>query len=169
MRWLRILSTYEFDIQHQAVTKHGNADSLSLTTHAPFLSQQEAEKVLADDQILLFGETMEDDSQESEKDYDSLSNFDTGTNPRIPIRDEFPVPQEIHQKTLADKQQSYPPLSKISQWVKDQHKPTSQEYKLLTVDEKFYVDCFEYLMLNSDGLLVRYQMVHCLTGQEPKG
>ena len=30
MRWLRILSTYEFDIQHRAGTKHGNADSLSL-------------------------------------------------------------------------------------------------------------------------------------------
>ena len=29
MRWLRILSTYDFDIQHRARTKHGNADSLS--------------------------------------------------------------------------------------------------------------------------------------------
>ena len=34
MRWLRILSTYEFDIQHRAGTKHGNADSLSRASHA---------------------------------------------------------------------------------------------------------------------------------------
>ena len=155
MRWLRILSIYDFDIQHRAGTKHGNADSLSRAAHAPFLSQQEAEEVLADDQILVLGEAMEDDGQESEENYDSLSDSETETDPRIPIRDEFPVPQEVPQKTLADKQRSDPLLSKIRQWVKDQRKPTSQEYKLLTPDEKFYVDCFEYLELNSDDLLIR--------------
>ena len=160
MRWLRILSTYDFDIQHRAGTKHGNADSLSRATHAPFLSQQEAEEVLADDQILQLGEAMEDDGQESEEDYDSLSDSDTGTDPRIPYRDEFSVPPEVSQTTLADKQQSDPLLSKIRQWVKDRHKPTSQEYKLLTSDEKFYVDCFEYLELNSDGLLIRQPIPH---------
>ena len=132
MRWLRILSTYEFDIQHRSGTKHGNADSLSRAAHAPFLSQQEAEEVLADDQILVLGEAMEDDGQESEENYDSLSDSEIETDPRIPTRDEFPAPQEVPQKTLADKQQSDPLLSKIRQWVKDQHKPTSQEYKLLT-------------------------------------
>ena len=39
MRWLRILSTYDFDIQHRAGTKNGNADSLSRASHAPFLSK----------------------------------------------------------------------------------------------------------------------------------
>ena len=46
-------------------------------------------------------------------------------------------------------------MSKIRQWVKNEHKPTAQEYKLLTPNEKFYVDCFEYLQLNSDDLLIR--------------
>ena len=69
--------------------------------------------------------------------------------------DEFPVPQEIPQKTLADKQQADPLLSKIRCWVKKQHKPTSQEYKLLPPNEKFYVDCFEYLQLDSYGFLIR--------------
>ena len=64
-------------------------------------------------------------------------------------------PQEIHQETLIEKQKSDPLLSKIRQWVKKGHKPTAQEYKLLTPDEKFYADCFEYLQLNSDDLLVR--------------
>ena len=76
MRWLRILSTYDFVIQHRAGTKHGNADSLSRASHAPFLSKREAQEVLADDQILLLGEALEDDGQESEEDYDSLSESD---------------------------------------------------------------------------------------------
>ena len=155
MRWLRILSTYEFDIQHRAGTKHGNADSLSRATHAPFLCQRESEEVLAGDQILLLGEAREDDGQEPEEDYDSLSDSETETDPRIPHWDEFPVPQEVHQKTLAEKQQSDPLLSKMRQWVKDWHKPKAKQYKLLTPDEKFYVDCFEYLQLNSENLLVQ--------------
>ena len=67
MRWLRILSTYEFDIHHQAGTKHGTADSLSQASHAPFLSKREAAEVLADDQILALGEALEDDGQESKR------------------------------------------------------------------------------------------------------
>ena len=61
MRWLRFISTHDFDVQHRAGTKHGNADSLSSGSHAPFLSKQEAQEVLADDQILLLGEALEDD------------------------------------------------------------------------------------------------------------
>ena len=40
-------------------TKHGNADSLSHASHAPFLSKHEAVEVLADDQILALGEALE--------------------------------------------------------------------------------------------------------------
>ena len=46
-------------------------------------------------------------------------------------------------------------LSKVISWIKTQHKPSSQEYKLLNPDEKFYVDCFEYLELTNSNLLVR--------------
>ena len=98
MRWLRILSTYEFDIQHRAGTKHGNADSLSRASHDLFLSKREATEVLADDQILSLGEAIEDDGQESEENYDSLDESDSENDPRLPVQDEFPVPQEIQQK-----------------------------------------------------------------------
>ena len=116
MRWLRILSTYEFDIQHRAGTKHGNAAPLSRASHAPFLSKREATEVLADDQILALGEALEDDGQESEKDYNSLDESDDENDPRLSVPDEFPVPQEIQQKTLVDKQQANPLLSKIRRW-----------------------------------------------------
>ena len=153
MRWLGILRTYDFDIQHRAGTRHGNADSLSRASHAPFLSKREAQEILDDDQILLLGEAPEDDGQESDED-DSLSEPDE-TDPRIPSRTEFPVPQGPDEETVAEQQGSDATLSKVLSWVKRQHKPSSQEYKLLNPDEKFYVDCFEYLELTSSGLLVR--------------
>ena len=153
MRWLRIISSYDFDIQHRAGTKHGNADSLSRTSHAPFLSEKEAQEILADDQILLLGEAPEDDGQESEEE-DSFSDSDDN-DPRVPQRTEFPVPQGPDEDDILEAQQSDAVLSKILAWVKQQHKPTSQEYKLLNPDEKFYVDCFEYLEILPSGLLVR--------------
>ena len=152
MRWLQILSTYDFDIQHRAGAKHGNADSLSRASHAPFLSAKEVQEILADDQILLLGEAPEDHGQESDED-DSLSEPDE-TDPRLPPRTEFPVPQGPDEETVAEQQSSDATLSKVLSWVKLQHKP-SREYKLLNPDEKFYVDCFEYLELTSSGLLVR--------------
>ena len=103
MRWLRIISTYDFDIQHRAGTKHGNADSLSRTSHAPFLSEKEAQEILADDQILLLGEAPEDDGQESEEE-ESLSESDD-TDPRIPQQTEFPVPQGPDEETILEMQQ----------------------------------------------------------------
>ena len=89
---------YDFDIQHQAGTKHGNADSLSRASHAPFLSEQEVQEVLADDQILLLGEALEDDSQESEED-ESLSKSDE-TDPRIPIRPNSQFRKDLMRKQL---------------------------------------------------------------------
>ena len=153
MRWLRILSTYDFDIQHRAGTKHGNADSLSRASLAPFLSKKEAQEILADDQILLVGEASEDDGQESDED-DFLSGPDE-TGPCVPPRTEFPVLQGPDKETIAEQQSSDATLSKVLSWVKCQHKPSSLEYKLHNPDEKFYVDCFEYLELTSSCLLVR--------------
>ena len=155
IRLLRILSTYEFDIQHGGGTKHGNADSLSHASHTPFLSKPEAAEVLVDDHILSLSKDLLDDGQESEENYDSLDESDSETDAQLPAQDEVPVPQGTQQKTLAEKQQTDPVLSKIRQWIKNQHKPTSQEYKLLSPDEKFFVDCFEYFQLDSDGALIR--------------
>ena len=153
MRWLRILSTYDFDIQHRAGTKHDNADSLSRACHAPFLSKEEAQDILADDQILLLGEAPDDDGQESEEE-DSSSESDE-IDPRVPERTEFPVPKGPDEETIAEQQKSDITLSKVLSWVQRQHKPSSQEYKLLTPDEKYYIDCFEYLEVTPSGLLVR--------------
>ena len=111
MRWLRIISSYDFDIQHRAGTKHGNADSLSRTSHAPFLSEKEAQEILADDQILLLGEAPEDDGQESEEE-DSYSDSDDN-DPRVPQRTEFPVPQGPDEDDILEAQQSDAILSKI--------------------------------------------------------
>ena len=97
------------------------------------------------------GEAPEDDGQESDED-DSLSESDE-TDPTL--KDGIPVPQGPDEETIAELQSSDATLSKVLSWVKRQNKPSSQEYKLLNPDQKYYVDCFEYLELSSSGLLVR--------------
>ena len=49
LRWLEILASFEFTVQHRKGTLHGNADSLSRAPHAP-LPTPEEEKVLVSDE-----------------------------------------------------------------------------------------------------------------------
>ena len=49
LRWLEILASFEFTVQHRKGTLHGNADSLSQAPHAP-LPTSEEEKVLVSDE-----------------------------------------------------------------------------------------------------------------------
>ena len=156
MRWLRIISAYDFDIEHRAGTKHANADALSRTTHAPFMTPHEVETILNDDQILAINEPAEDEDQTSSdseaNDYDS----DDRVDPRIDEPEEFPIPEGLDDSSsFVTLQRSDPLLSKVIKWMKDKHKPTGQEYKLLSSAEKFYVDLFEFLEFDSQGLLVR--------------
>ena len=156
MRWLRILSTYDFDIQHRAGTKHGNADALSRASHAPELSAQESRELLADDDQIL---AIEDDnplSDESSEHNDPSSE----ENPDESQDDEFPVPENCTSSQIIDSQNEDAIVSKFVNWVKDKHKPTGQEYKLLNADEKFYADFFEYLDFDSNGILIRKPIPH---------
>ena len=98
MIWLRILSTYEFNIQHRAITKHGNADSLSHASHAPFLSKHKTAAVLADNQILSLGEALEDDCQESEENYDSLDESDSENTHDFPFKTSFLFPRKSNKR-----------------------------------------------------------------------
>ena len=162
MRWLRILSTYDFDIIHRAGTKHGNADALSRTSHAPFLSEEEVRTVLNDDQIVTIGESLEDDAQENFELSDTSSDSDTSDleeqsskDPEIDIPEEFPVSHETDSISISDKQKTDPLISQVIKWVQNNHKPTGQEYKLLSSDAKFYADLFEFLEIDQQGTLIR--------------
>lgn len=151
MRWLRILSTYEFDIQHRAGIKHGNADALSRASHAPELSLQESKDLLADDdQILAIGSDHNFYSSENESD----PEIETDDN-NAPNEEEFDIPEIVDSPTLSEQQHKDEILSKVITWVKNQTKPTGQEYKLLSSEEKFYADYFEYLFLAENGVLMR--------------
>ena len=98
---------------------------------------------MADDQILAFGEALKDDGQESFSNDDSLPESVSYIDPRVPDQEEYPLPEDSDGQSFVDRQKSYPLLSKVRSWVEKQHKPTSQENKLLAPDEKFYVDSFE--------------------------
>ena len=49
LRWLEILASFDFTVQHRKGTLHGNADSLSRAPHASFPTTEE-EKVLVSDE-----------------------------------------------------------------------------------------------------------------------
>ena len=79
LRWLEILTSFEFTVLHQKGTLHGNTDSLSRAPHAP-LPTSEEEKVLVSDEAAVVaalqtppGLTMEEVKDHQDRD-DHLSD-----------------------------------------------------------------------------------------------
>ena len=149
-RWLRILSTYDFDVIHRPGTQHANADALSRARHAPNLSETEATELLEDDQILTMGASLLDDQQ-------SISSDD----PDVDIKETTPPDQPSRSSNIAipaglmQQQQSDTLLRKVREWVHSGQKPTGLEYKALNANKKQYVDIFETLCFNNKGVLRR--------------
>ena len=121
LRWLRILSTYDFNIVHRPGKKHQNADSLSRAEHAPLLTPKEAEELQLDECIATLQQPV-------------------GSDDCADLR---------HHQAVD------PVTSKVLQWVKTQHKPEGQEFKLLSPELKFYVNQFEQLFIDRRGLLMK--------------
>ena len=158
MRWLRILSTYEFDIQHRAGTKHGNADALSRASHAPELSKSESAQLLDDDDQIL---VIESDYSASESETDSNATLsDENPENEQDLNEEFEVPENYTSSQIVEMQKEDEILSRVINWVQNKFKPTGQQYKLLNADEKFYADYFEYLDFDSSGILIRKPIPH---------
>ena len=44
LRWLELIETYQFEIEHRAGVKHGNVDSMSRAPHLPPPTQEEEEE-----------------------------------------------------------------------------------------------------------------------------
>ena len=53
LRWLEVLSCFDFRVQHRAGKKHSNADALSRTDHAPFPLNQAEKDLLDSDEPLV--------------------------------------------------------------------------------------------------------------------
>ena len=52
LRWLEILASFDFTVNHRKGTQHCNADSLSRAPHVPYPSPQE-EKILVSDEAVV--------------------------------------------------------------------------------------------------------------------
>ena len=52
LRWLEILASFNFTVQHRKGTQHGNADSLSRVPHAPHPSPQEEKTIVSDEAMV---------------------------------------------------------------------------------------------------------------------
>ena len=144
-RWLRILSTYEFEVKHRPGTQHANADALSRAPHAPTLDTTEATELLDDDQILEMNSESDasftSDSPDVEEDWDPK-----------PTDTPIPIPN-LNLGKLRDAQRADPVLQKVINWLETKHKPTGQEFKLLQSDEKQYANLYELLSVDQSGIL----------------
>ena len=49
LRWLDILASFNFKVEHRSGTRHGNADALSRAPHAPFPDEKEAKILVSDE------------------------------------------------------------------------------------------------------------------------
>ena len=121
IRWLRILSTYDFNIVHRPGKQHQNADSLSRAEHAPELTKAETEELQLDECIATLRQP-------------------TGSDDNAELR---------HQQAID------PVISRVLQWVKSQHKPEGQEFKILSPELKFYVNHMEQLFVDRRGILMK--------------
>ena len=52
LRWLEILASFDFTVQHRKGTQHGNADSLSRAPHAPYPSPREEKTIVSDEAMV---------------------------------------------------------------------------------------------------------------------
>ena len=53
LRWLEILASFDFTVQHRKGTLQGNADSLSRAPHAPFPTSEEEYVLLSDEAAVI--------------------------------------------------------------------------------------------------------------------
>ena len=116
-RWLRILSTYDFDFIHCPGTQHANADALSRAPHAPNLSETEATELLEDDQILTMGASLLDDQQSVSSDSSNVDIEETEPSDQPSQPSNIAIPTELMQQ-----QQSDPLLRKVREWVRSGQK-----------------------------------------------
>ena len=145
-RWLRILSTYDFDVIHSPGTQHANADALSRAN----LSETEATELLEDDQILTMGASLLDDLQSISSDDSDVDIEETTPSDQTSRSSNVAVPAGLVQQQQSDRL-----LRKVREWVHSEQKPTGLEYKALNANEKQYVDIFETLRIDDKGVLQR--------------
>ena len=153
LRWLRTLSTYDFKVEHRAGTKHCNADALSRAEHAPFLSEAETKRLMMDENLVQISTVSEDETHDSDE--DSVESQDETEEDYGPLPAEFTESVCGNSDFIRQSQRKDAVIGKFISYREKDIIPSSQEYKMMTHEEKLYADLLPLLEINSERMLIK--------------
>jgi len=139
MRWLDILASYEFEVQHRPGTRHGNADGLSRHPDPPALDSRELgapEEAEVNALTPLIGKP-----GDPEKDI-------------LPLLEEDPFRVPTTSREWKKAQWRDPTLRKVREWLESGNWPDPAESRLLDPETKYYVDLRGQLRLNQGVICI---------------
>ena len=148
-RWLDLIQSFNFDIEHRPGKKHGNVDSLSRAPHLPEPTEEQEKRsasylcTLTDDQLrqvdVLNQETLEEIDQETLKGEENRDEDVT-----LPLSN-----QQIRQAQRDD-----PDVRRMMDWVGKGRKPDKSELKLESLQVQTMMRDYELFNIKQ-GVLFR--------------
>jgi len=129
-RWLELIDSYQFDMEHRAGTKHANADCLSRAPHLP-------------------NPTEEQERESREFIGCMIEELNHAT---LAVIEETENIVPLSNKQIRRAQKDDPAVRKVIEWVKQGKKPTKEERKLESKEAQTYIQQYELLYLESNIL-----------------
>ena len=129
-RWLELIDSYQFDIEHRSGSKHANADCLSRASHLP-------------------NPTKEQEMESKEYINCMVEELNQAT---LAVIEETEQIVPLSNKQIRRAQRDDPAVRKVIEWVKQGKKPTKEERKLESKEAQTYIQQFELLYLNHNIL-----------------
>jgi len=126
LRWLEVLANHEFKVEFRRGKKHGNADALSRTEHAPLLDTTD----LLDHEIA------------------ELEGPPIGATT-------LTIPNRVDADTLRQYQEEDEVICKVKKWVMSDEWPSKIELRALGQEERAYAALKGQLRVNEEEVLER--------------
>ena len=130
-RWLERLGSYDFEVEHRAGVKHGNADALSRLDHAP--------------------QAEEDEDYDDEKVY-HLRSMNEAIMSLIPDQDDA-TGIVCDAAELKRQQEEDDTLAKVREWLESGKFPDSLDRRAMSSEMQWYAGKLPKLEINDKGLI----------------
>ncbi len=133
MRWIETLSNFNFKVEFRKGKRHGNADALSRTEHAPLLEETD----VLDQHIA------------------ALTDIDEDTEQRHKASVNLTMPRRVDGNELLEHQREDEVLQQVKKWIEADAWPGKHERQALSKELKAYASLRGQLEVDPDGLVVR--------------
>ena len=151
-RWLDLIDSFQFDIEHRAGKKHGNVDALSRAPHLPEPTQAQ-EELSAAYLCALTSDRLEQVDELNRATLEELTNDEQA---------ERDVTLPLSAKQIRQAQRDDPDVRKMINWIGRGVKPEKDERRLESLGVQQMLQDFELFSIQN-GQLFRKTMEH-----EPK-